>query len=448
MADDYMKYVDPRAYQQSKQAQDMANALAYSKLNPNERTAMAGYQFGGALGKTAGGLFGIKDRDLEEVTAANEIMKGVDRNDFKALYQKANELGQAGLMKAGEAVWKQAQELEKRDADLKATKAKTSYEEARASTAGLEKKSTADVAQIKERISQLEQDILDGKPISAKDLAYARAGLVQLKQGKSYLDKDGRVIQIPGIDPYEYAPGVAAKVFGKGATAPSSTWNTSNPTATLQAIATIQDPEEQKAALASFTQALQQGTTAPALPTQPSGGIKVTELPASAATIKAEQEKAQNTVNSLNTALSNVDTALQRVNPWSTGWGSALLKKIPTSDAMALNDIVTSLKSESVFAQLQALKEQSKTGASGLGSVTEKEIGLLEARIRSLNPESKTFVEDLKFIQKQWQELKAKAQAKASPKINWEASVNNIMTKYGVSRAQAEQALKDKGINP
>lgn len=136
MADvDISQYIDPNAYAQAQQAKQQANALAYAQMRPEERTAMAGYNFGGALGKAAGGLFGIKDRGLEEVTAANEIMKGVDRQDPKAMYEAAKTLGQQGYMKAGEAVFRQAQLLEERASKLAEQGAKTEYEKARAATA-------------------------------------------------------------------------------------------------------------------------------------------------------------------------------------------------------------------------------------------------------------------------------------------------------------------------
>ena len=132
---DISQYIDPNAYAQAQQAKQQANALAYAQMRPEERTAMAGYNFGGALGKAAGSLFGIKDRGLEEVTAANEIMKGVDRQDPKAMYEAAKVLGQQGYMKAGEAVFRQAQLLEERASKLAEQGAKTEYEKARATAA-------------------------------------------------------------------------------------------------------------------------------------------------------------------------------------------------------------------------------------------------------------------------------------------------------------------------
>jgi hypothetical protein len=102
----------------------------------------------------------------------------------------------------------------------------------------------------------------------------------------------------------------------------------------------------------------------------------------------------------------------------ATGWGAYAFENMPNTPAMALKDIVTSLNASKVFTELGKLKEQSRTGASGLGSVTEKEIGLLESRIRTLNPKSKTFPDDLKYIQTKWKELQDKMQLKAQGKTS------------------------------
>ena len=448
MADGMFSMFDPNAYQQQRAQEAQKAAMAYAQQTPQQRTDAAGYGFGGALAGGVRSLLGVEDKGLMQVKQAQEAMRGVDRNDPEQLYAKAYEMREINPQ-FGEALWKEAERISgvKSKAGLEA--AQTKYELARAETAGIEKKSTADVAQMKDKLSTIEQDLLEGKPVSEKDMAYARSALVQLKQGKVYQDKEGRIIQVPGIIPGEFAPRVAAKLFGGngsaggGAAPAQGSWNTSNPAATLKAIATIKDPEEQKAALSSFTQALQGGGA----PSSGAGGagVTVTELPKSSQQIQAEQQKAQSTVKTLDTALANVDVALKRITPWSTGYGS-LLKSVPTSDAMALNDIVKSLQSESVFSQLSTLKEQSKTGASGLGSVTEKEIGLLEARIRSLNPASKTFVEDLKFVQKTWQELRGKAQGKTGAKINWNATVQNLVNK-GMTTEQAEAELNRMGYS-
>jgi predicted nucleic acid-binding Zn-ribbon protein len=54
------------------------------------------------------------------------------------------------------------------------------------------------------------------------------------------------------------------------------------------------------------------------------------------------------------------------------------------------------------------MKQASKTGATGFGSVTEKELDLLQSDIVKLDQRSPTFKEDLKRLQTTWTNLQNK----------------------------------------
>jgi hypothetical protein len=180
------------------------------------------------------------------------------------------------------------------------------------------------------------------------------------------------------------------------------------------------------------------------------------------ASVKAAADKAKGNVLAnmeFDSDITNVKTALERVSPWATGWG-AYLSSLPNTEAMALADIVETVKSGQFLNNLKILKEASATGASGLGSVTEKEGAKVEGKIRTLNPKSKTFVDDLKYILNYMEKLKEiKAQqtpttlapafdppAAANIDAVRERNVQKVMAANPkITREQAIQALQRAG---
>jgi hypothetical protein len=64
------------------------------------------------------------------------------------------------------------------------------------------------------------------------------------------------------------------------------------------------------------------------------------------------------------------------------------------------------------LSQLTALKEASKTGASGLGQVTRNEFDALQSTIAKLDPQSKTFADDLDKVDKTYARLLKQLESK------------------------------------
>lgn len=94
-----------------------------------------------------------------------------------------------------------------------------------------------------------------------------------------------------------------------------------------------------------------------------------------------------------------IDTALNLIGPWSTGFGS-FLDKMPNSDARALSNALTSIKANIGFDKLQAMREASVSGGA-LGSVSENENLLLQAVNGALDPgQSEQLAENLTNIKK------------------------------------------------
>ena len=94
---------------------------------------------------------------------------------------------------------------------------------------------------------------------------------------------------------------------------------------------------------------------------------------------------------------------------WMDATGQLILGKVPWTDELALNNLVTALNSEKVLSTLAEMKAQSRTGASGLGAVSEKELTLLMARTRKLDPQDKNFKENLKYVMNKWEKIRREA---------------------------------------
>ena len=134
---------------------------------------------------------------------------------------------------------------------------------------------------------------------------------------------------------------------------------------------------------------------------------------------KVEKQKAetQAKVNLLASTETNAEDALNTAaialniapSDWMDAAGQLVFSKVPWTDAKALNNLVSSLNSEKVLSTLAEMKAQSRTGASGLGAVSEKELTLLMARTRALDPEDKKFKENLKYVMGKWEKIRREA---------------------------------------
>lgn len=89
---------------------------------------------------------------------------------------------------------------------------------------------------------------------------------------------------------------------------------------------------------------------------------------------------------------------------WSDQVASQMLSWIPGSDAMTLNDAVETLEARMAFDELQTMRENSKTGGA-LGSVSEKELSLLKAAFRNLNPASDQFPANLQALKDRYMNI-------------------------------------------
>jgi hypothetical protein len=128
---------------------------------------------------------------------------------------------------------------------------------------------------------------------------------------------------------------------------------------------------------------------------------------------KLSGEKAK-AIDSLSTSESSIDTALTTAEQalklapgsFAAAAGQSAGSMIPWSDAKALKNLVSSLNSEKALQTLESLKSQSRTGATGFGALSEKELQIILDKTRSLDPTDKMFKENLTVIVEGWKKLK------------------------------------------
>lgn len=128
---------------------------------------------------------------------------------------------------------------------------------------------------------------------------------------------------------------------------------------------------------------------------------------------KSATEKTQ-AVSKLSSTESNIDTALNTAekalklapNSLAGGLNQAVSSAIPWTNSKALANLVSSLNSEKVISTLEELKSQSRTGATGFGALSEKELALIINKTRALDPTDKLFKENLGVVMDGWSKVR------------------------------------------
>jgi len=92
-----------------------------------------------------------------------------------------------------------------------------------------------------------------------------------------------------------------------------------------------------------------------------------------------------------------IKTTNDLISPYTTGYGS-LLSILPATDARTLEGNTQTIKNNVALSKLRELKQQSATGASGLGALNMKEFDAIQGIIAALDPKSKNYKNDLEKI--------------------------------------------------
>ena len=388
-------------YMLKRQAGMQNEAMAFAQLTPMQQAQFGFYRGGQQLGDALGGALGGQDPQLQRISFRNSVAQQIDMRDPESYFKAATVANQAGdrefansLVEAGTKIESTMSQVELRKAQAQKAKkyqqAQTDSAQKRASIATLEEKLATDPTY---------------KP-SAKELANARFILANESKTRTQIDPvTGQLYIINGLDVNEAAPNLARYLKSEGIVAPESTTTTTPAPAPAPApSATTQPSTAQTPPVATTTPAQPQpvviakGVTA--VPTEASKQ-KAEEL---AKKQKAEEEEKVRAIESFEdqtAAIQNlrdtIKTTKALVGPTTTGYGS-LLAVLPATDARTLEGNTQTIKNNVALSKLRELKQQSATGASGLGALNMKEFDAIQGIIAALDPKSKNYKNDLDKI--------------------------------------------------
>jgi hypothetical protein len=134
------------------------------------------------------------------------------------------------------------------------------------------------------------------------------------------------------------------------------------------------------------------------------GGVSTIQTPQSQEAQVSQAEALNELTNRTKDIRDVIGETKKLISGYTTGYGS-FLSVLPLTDAKTLQNNLDSIKANLSLSQLTALKEASKTGASGLGQVTRNEFDALQSTIAKLDPQSKTFADDLDKVDKTYARL-------------------------------------------
>lgn len=343
--------VTPELYQEQRDLMRQKQAMEFAQLDPRAQATYAFGRAGQQAGQALGGLMGVEDPQMRLISQRNALARQFDLTNPEGWGQYAKALQQVGDMPA-------ATQAADRYRQLKESTASIGLKEAQAEKAKNWQMATTASERNRKIISDAEVQLSEGKELTPAQLAQLRYQIAQEIKPKVFRDSTtGELITIEPLDINLAAPNIA-KAIG------------------------IAKPE---------------GTVG-------GGRAGVIETPASKEAAISQAEALGELTNKTKDVINLIGETKALVSPYSTGYG-AVLKLLPNTDARALENNINTIKSNLAFGQLTALKEASKTGASGLGSVAVKEFEALQSSIAALDPMSKTFNQDLDRVQSTYTRL-------------------------------------------
>ena len=86
----------PQMYEQGVRQSAMNEGAAYARMAPEDRAIAGIYSAGAGLGRTAGGLLGVEDPQLQRITQQDQLLRGLNLRDPQSLEQAAVQANQMG----------------------------------------------------------------------------------------------------------------------------------------------------------------------------------------------------------------------------------------------------------------------------------------------------------------------------------------------------------------
>jgi hypothetical protein len=416
MADTVMSLfgVTPESYQAEREAALYKQAADYAQLDPFQRANMGLYMAGNRLGGAVGGMFGAEDPGLVRIRQNQELLQGVDLSDPAALRAAAQKAMSSGNYGAASQLAQKALDVEAKQASTKKDIAETQTKLTDKLTP--EQKNAAGLA---DTVAQR------GTPEWSKAYGDSLKELTARADTKTEFE---RILGSLGLSPEQ------EKAYRQQ-------WVTAklNP-----------DPSGMKSLQAALVN----------LQVQQVQDKLDTAREAKAVEKKTAINKLSDAESALDTSLSTAAKALKLApENFKEATGQALLDTIPWTDAKSLKNLVSTLQSEKVTGTLEQLKSQSRTGATGFGALSEKELTLLINKIASLDPTDKMFKQNLVTVMDEWKRVQRKVKDSRQELMgiggvnqNYEdlisRTINYNKGKGTMSRTQALELLKASGKIP
>ena len=333
----------PEAYQAQQNKEALGRAVELGQLDPFQ-SARASLIYGGnQLGTAIGGALGAQDPQLRLISARNAILRGTNMSDPNALQSAASQLANLGDMQGAYGLAELAQKRAESEATI-------GLREAQAKRAGISPSGVSE--RNRELISTANTKLANNEKLTVAEESSLRAQVAQEMKPKTFESKTGEIITIQPLDIAFAAPKVA-EFLKVGQPAGGATTG--------------------------------------------AGAVNVLETPATKEALVKEAEAKDAALSAVKDIRTTIGETRKLISPYTTGYG-ALLSGFPASEAMTLDDNTATIKKNIALGKLREMKQESKTGASGLGALNMKEFDAIESVLGKLNPKSANYKNDLEKI--------------------------------------------------
>jgi hypothetical protein len=375
-------FTTPQQYQQNQLSQFQNRAAQEVQLSPFQQAALGARTAGYQLGQGVGGALGGQDPQLQLIAATQQIARSANLADPDSLEAVAQQLANIGNMPLAISYSDRAKALREEKRKGAESEALIGLRGAQADKA---KKYEQQVQVSKDNrniISGIEEKLASDSAYvpTNKEIAQARFILGEEMKTRTITDRETGALlgTIEGLDINFSAPNLAnllksqktTKIEGEPSTAGVVGATTTTDTG-------LKITETPSSLLKKKEEADKEA-------------VKVEEL-------KRESEGFQEGLSAIRVLRGTIANTAKIVGPTTTGWG-ALLAILPESDALTLSDNTQTIKDNIALAKLKELKQQSKTGASGLGALNMKEFDAIQGIIARMNPKSKNYAKDLQTV--------------------------------------------------
>lgn len=355
-------FATPEQLQMAQRAQVEAQLAKEASMDPYERASYLAGMSGYGLGKLAGGIMGAPDPLLQRQAQRRALIQQVNMSDPKSLVQ---------------AIQASTSDPELASYLLGKYKELTGIQKEQSVITKNERFQQASVASERNRnlITGIEVKLAEDPSykLTPKEEAEVRYQIQQEIKPKAIpAGPNGELMTIEPFNVSDAAPNLVRYLTGKGVTF--------NKGPSLSVVAT---PASQEAA-------------------------------------QTQAETAKEAVATVQNAINKVDEASKLYNDSKFAGGySQVLSGLPNSDARSLANLTSNIKSAFSVEEIAKLKAQSKTGATGFGSLAVKELETIQNAVTALDPADKKFPEQLKTIREsfdRWKKLMEQRSVRAEAK--------------------------------